>query len=281
MIFFFSGAVSGGIIALASFLFGSIVGSFLNVCIYRLPQDKSIVFPPSHCPRCQKALLWYDNIPFLSYIVLLGKCRHCHQGISFRYFVVEFLTATLFLSLFLKFGLSWEMLIYLIFISGLIVATFTDFDHLIIPDEVSLPGIILGLILSTIYPSMQRTISQWSNICTSPAEGFLSSLTGALSGGLFLYAIGVLGEKVFKKEAMGGGDVKLLAMIGAFLGWQLVALTIFLSALSGSIVGLIIKLKKGESYLPYGPYLALGAVISLFWGERLINWYLYLSGITN
>lgn len=263
--------------ALISFFFGSMVGSFLNVCIYRLPRNESIVFPPSHCPGCQKALSWHDNIPFLSYILLKGKCRHCHKGISFRYFIVEFLTATLFLSLFLKFGLSWHMLIYLVFISGLIVATFTDFDHLIIPDEISLPGIILGLILSTVYPPLQRAIHPWSNICTSPGEGFLASLIGALSGGLFLYAIGVLGGKVFKKEAMGGGDVKLLAMIGAFLGWQLVALTIFLSALSGSIVGLAVKLKKGESYIPYGPYLALGAVISLFWGEKLINWYLYLG----
>ena len=273
----FPGAGSGWITAFISFLFGSIVGSFLNVCIYRLPRGESIISPSSHCPGCQKALLWYDNIPFLSYIGLKGRCRHCHQGISFRYFVVEFLTAILFLSLFLKFGLSWNMLIYLVFISGLIVATFTDFDHLIIPDVVTLPGLLLGLILSTVYPSIQRAIHPWSNICTSPGEGFLASLIGALLGGLSLYAIGALGGKVFKKEAMGGGDVKLLAMIGAFLGWQLVALTIFISALSGSLVGLAIKLKKGESYIPYGPYLALGAVISLLWGEGLINWYLYIG----
>ncbi len=277
MTFSFFRTVDEGIIALIFFLFGSLVGSFLNVCIYRLPRGESIISPPSHCPRCQKALLWYDNIPFLSYILLKGRCRYCRQGISCRYFVVEFLTAIIFLSLFLKFGLSWELLIYLVFVSGLIVATFTDFDHLIIPDVISWPGLILGLILSTVYPSLQRAIHPWSNICTSPGEGFLTSLVGALSGGLFLYAIGVLGGKVFKKEAMGGGDVKLLAMIGAFLGWQLVALTIFISALSGSLVGLVIKLKKGESYIPYGPYLALGAVISLFWGERLINWYLYLG----
>ena len=274
---FFPGTGSGWIMAPVSFIFGSIVGSFLNVCIYRLPRGESIISPSSHCPSCQKALLWRDNIPFLSYILLKGRCRYCHQVISFRYFVVEFLTAILFLSLFLKFGLSWDMLIYLAFISSLIVATFTDFDHRIIPDVVTYPALVLGLILSIVYPSMQRTIHQWSNICASPGEGFLASLIGALSGGLFLYATGVLGGKVFKKEAMGGGDVKLLAMIGAFLGWQLVALTIFLSALSGSLVGLVIKLKKGESYIPYGPYLALGAVISLLWGEGLINWYLHIG----
>ncbi len=261
-----------------SFIFGSIVGSFLNVCIYRLPREESIVFPGSHCPHCQKAISWFDNIPFLSYILLKGRCRYCRQPISFRYFIVELLTALLFFTLFLKFGFTWGLLIYLVFISALIIATFTDFDHLIIPDVISYPALLLGLILSTAYPSMQRTLSQWSQISTGPGEGFLASLTGAVSGGLFLYLIGAIGKKIFKKEAMGGGDVKLLAMIGAFLGWQLVTLTIFISALSGSIVGLIIKFKKGESYIPYGPYLALGAVISLLWGRELINWYLRVGG---
>ncbi|NOX96909.1 MAG: prepilin peptidase [Nitrospirae bacterium] len=273
-------------------MFGSIVGSFLNVCIYRFPREESIVLPGSHCPHCQKMLSWYDNIPFLSYIFLKGKCRYCHQRISFRYFLVELLTALFFLTLFLKFGLGWELIIYLFFISSLIIATFTDFDHLIIPDVVTYPTLILGLILSTVYPSMQRSIFHWSTISASSKEGFLSSLVGALLGGLFLYAIGIFGEmainlfgkKELKKEVsnkggvMGGGDIKLLAMIGAFLGWQLVALTIFLSALSGSIAGIILKFKKGESYIPYGPYLALGAVISLLEGEKLINWYLHRIG---
>lgn len=264
-------------ITLISFIFGSVWGSFLNVCIYRLPQGKSIIFPRSHCPHCRKTLLWYDNIPFVSYILLRGRCRHCHQVISFRYFVVEFLTALLFLSILLKFGLSRELFIYLVFISSLVIATFTDFDHRIIPDVVTYPALVLGLILSTAYPSLQRSIYQWSKVCTTSGEGFLASLIGALSGGIFLYSIGILGKKTFKKEAMGGGDVKLLAMIGAFLGWQLVALTIFISALSGSIAGIIIKLKREESYIPYGPYLALGAVISLLWGRELINWYLHIG----
>lgn len=275
---FFGGAGSGWIMSLISFIFGSVVGSFLNVCIYRLPRGESIVSPPSHCPHCQKALLWFHNIPFLSYILLKRRCRHCHQVISFRYFVVELLTAFLFLSIYLRFGLSWDLFIYLIFVSGLIIATFTDFDHLIIPDVITYPALVLGLILSTVYPSRQRAIYPWSQACATFGEGFLASLAGVFSGGLFLYAIGTLGEKVFKKEAMGGGDIKLLAMIGAFLGWQLVALTIFISALSGSIVGLVVKFKKGESYIPYGPYLALGAVLSLLWGEKIINWYLHIGG---
>ena len=260
------------------FILGAIIGSFLNVCIYRLPKSQSILTPASYCPYCKRPILWFDNIPFLSYLLLKGRCRYCHQSISFRYFIVELLTALLFLAVFLKFGLGWELFIYLVFISALIIATFTDFDHLIIPDIISYPALVLGLILSTAYPPMQRTIYQWSRISTGFGEGFLASLIGAVSGGLFLYLIGAIGKKIFKKEAMGGGDVKLLAMIGAFLGWQLVILTIFISALSGSIVGIVIKLKKGESYIPYGPYLALGAVISLLWGRELINWYLRVGG---
>jgi len=289
---FFAWTGSGWIVGIISFIFGSIVGSFLNVCIYRLPREESIILPASHCPHCRKTILWYDNVPFFSYILLKGKCRHCHQSISFRYFIVELLTALLFLSVFLRFGFSRELFIYLTFVSALIIATFTDFDHLIIPDVVTYPAMVLGLILSTIYPGTQRMFSAWSRVPSSPGEGFLSSFIGIFIGGFFLYAVGIVGEaainlfgkKELKQEVskkggvMGGGDVKLLAMIGAFLGWQLVTLTVFLSALSGSIVGIIIKLKKGESYIPYGPYLALGAAISLLWGEKLITWYLHIGG---
>lgn len=256
-----------------SFVFGSMVGSFLNVCIYRLPRGESIISPWSHCPHCKKGIAWYNNIPFLSYLILKGKCRNCGAKITFRYFIVEFLTALLFLLLFGKFGLSFNLPIYLIFTCGLIIATFTDFEHWIIPDVVTCPGMILGLILSIVYPNLQRILPHWSKMCTSPWEGLLASLFGAISGGAFLYLIGIVGKKAFKKEAMGGGDVKLLAMVGAFLGWQMVALTIFLSSLFGSVVGIVIKLRKGQSYIPYGPYLALGAIVSLLWGERLINWY--------
>ena len=278
--------------AIVSLIFGSVVGSFLNVCIHRLPREESIVFPGSHCPHCRKSLLWFENIPLLSYILLKGKCRYCRQAISFRYFIVESLTAVLFLSVFLKFGFGIELFIYLIFVSCLIIATFTDFSHRIIPDAITCPALILGLILSTVYPNTQRMFSVWNRNSFSHWEGFLSSLIGIAAGGLFLYALGIFGEKAvnlfgkkaLKKEVagkggvMGGGDMKLLAMIGAFLGWQLVVLTIFLSAVSGSIVGIIVKLQKGESYIPYGPYLALGAVISLLEGEKLIDWYLHIGG---
>jgi leader peptidase (prepilin peptidase)/N-methyltransferase len=191
---------------------------------------------------------------------------------------VEFLTAGIFLSLFLRFGLSPELFIYLPFVSGLILITFIDFDHMIIPDVVTIPGIVLGIALSALYPEMQREIMHFSVVSATRLSGFFSSVFGAFVGGFFLYLVGVIGGKIAKKEAMGGGDVKLLAMIGAFLGWQLVALTIFLSAFAGSIIGIIAKIRRGESYLPYGPYLALGAVFSIFWGKAIIEWYLLGGG---
>jgi leader peptidase (prepilin peptidase)/N-methyltransferase len=192
--------------------------------------------------------------------------------------LVEFLTAGIFLSLFLRFGVSPEFFIYLPLVSGLILITFIDFDHWIIPDVVTLPGIILGIALSTFYPEIQREILRFSVVSATAYSGFFSSVFGAFVGGFFLYLTGVIGGKIAKKEAMGGGDVKLLAMIGAFLGWQLVALTIFLSAFLGSIAGAVVKIRKGESYIPYGPYLALGAVFSIFWGKAIIEWYLFGVG---
>ncbi|MBT9132051.1 MAG: Type 4 prepilin-like proteins leader peptide-processing enzyme [Firmicutes bacterium] len=261
-------------IGVASFIFGSVVGSFLNVCIYRLPREESILTPGSRCQHCSKHIAWYDNIPFISFIMLRRRCRHCQGIISSRYFLVEFLTAGIFLSLFLKLGVSPEFFIYLPLVSGLILITFIDFDHWIIPDVVTLPGIILGIVLSTLHPEMQREILHFSAVSATRLSGFFSSVFGAFVGGFFLYLTGVIGRKIAKKEVMGGGDVKLLAMIGAFLGWQLTALTIFLSAFAGSVVGIIAKIRKGESYLPYGPYLALGAVFSVFWGKAIIEWYI-------
>lgn len=258
----------------AFFIFGSVVGSFLNVCIYRLPREKSVITPGSYCPHCNKHIAWYDNIPLISFIILKAKCRHCHSVISPRYFLVEFLTASIFLSLFLRFELSPELFIYLPFISALILITFIDFDHMIIPDVITLPGIIIGVALSALYPEIQREIMHFSAVSSTHLSGFFSSAFGASVGGLFLYLTAVIGKKITGKEAMGGGDVKLLAMIGAFLGWQRAALTVLLSAFAGSIIGIIAKIRKGESYLPYGPYLALGAALSVFWGETLIEWYI-------
>ena len=240
------------------------VGSFLNVCIIRLPKGESIVFPGSHCPYCKKAIEFYDNIPLISYLLLRAKCRHCHAPISFQYPLIEGGTALCSLLLFIKFGLSWNYLFYFSFIAALIVITVIDFFHQIIPDVISLPGIGLGLLGSLILSQIT----------------FFNSLIGVVLGGGSLFLVATLYQWFFKREGMGGGDVKLLAMIGAFLGWKAVFLTILLSSLIGSITGVATMAFKGKDFkyaIPFGPFLSLGAVVSLFWGESLINWYLYIN----
>jgi len=240
------------------------VGSFLNVCIIRLPKAESIVFPGSHCPYCKKAIEFYDNIPLISYLLLRAKCRHCHAPISFQYPLIEGVTALCSLLLFIKFGLSWNYLFYFSFIAALIVITVIDFFHQIIPDVISLPGIGLGLLGSLILSQIT----------------FFNSLIGVVLGGGSLFLVATLYQWFFKREGMGGGDVKLLAMIGAFLGWKAVFLTILLSSLIGSITGVATMAFKGKDFkyaIPFGPFLSLGAVVSLFWGENLINWYLYIN----
>lgn len=246
-----------------SFIFGSIVGSFLNVCIYRLPKGRSVVVPGSHCPNCTAAIHWYDNIPILSYMYLGGRARCCKAKISLRYFAVEILTAMAFLALFSAFGITPKFFAYALMVSGLIIATFVDFEIQEIPDEVSVGGLILGLALAAIFPSILGEASHMG--------GFLKSFLGAVAGGGMIYAMGMLGEFAFKKEAMGGGDVKLLAMIGAFVGWKLVVLTFFIAPVFGSAVGIFLKLKYGKDIIPYGPYLSLAAVCSIFFGERILQ----------
>lgn len=246
-------------IYLLLFIFGSIVGSFLNVCIYRLPREERIGFTRSHCPHCKKIIRWYDNIPFISYTLLKARCRYCGKPISFRYFVVEFLTAFMLCLIWWRFGNPILTVIYFIFVSLLIIGSFIDLDFLIIPDIITLSGIVIGLVGSLLY------------------QGFLKSLLGALVGGGSLYLIAITATAVLKKEAMGMGDVKLLAMIGSFIGWQWALFTIFSSSLLGTIVGLIlIALKKADikGKIPFGPYLAMGSVVSLFWGRAIVDWYL-------
>ena len=248
---------------IAVFIFGSIAGSFLNVCIYRLPKGKSVIVPGSHCPNCTAAIHWHDNIPILSYIFLGGRARCCKAKISSRYFMVEILTASAFLISFSVFGLTPKFFAYAVMVSGLIVATFVDFEIQEIPDEVSIGGLAIGLILAVAFPSI---LSE-----TTRLNGFLNSFLGALAGGGMIYAMGILGEFAFKREAMGGGDVKLLAMIGAFIGWKLVVLTFFMAPLFGGVVGIILKIRYGRDIIPYGPYLSLAAICSIFFGERIIH----------
>jgi len=249
------------------FILGAIIGSFLNVCIYRLPKGRSVIVPGSHCPNCSAKIHWYDNIPILSYIFLGGKARCCKARISLRYFIVEVLTAAAFLTLFIFFGLNVKFFAYAIMVSGLIVATFVDFEIQEIPDEISVGGIAIGLILSIAAPGIFNESSRLSS--------FINSLLGALAGGASIYAMGILGEFAFKREAMGGGDVKLLAMIGSFIGWKLVLLTFFMAPIFGSVVGIILKIRKGQDTIPYGPYLSLAAIISIFAGERILHFLFY------
>lgn len=249
---------------LYSFIFGLLMGSFLNVCIFRIPMEQSIVSPGSHCPHCNKTIRFYDNIPLLSYLILGGKCRYCRASISLQYPLVEGMTALSSLLLFLRFGPSLSYLFYFAFVAALITITVIDLHHQIIPDVISLPGIGIGLLASLIVPQIT----------------FLNSLLGTLLGGGSLFLVATAYHWLFKREGMGGGDVKLLAMIGAFLGWKAVILTIFLSSFIGSVTGIILILIKGKNFkyaIPFGPFLSVGAVISLFYGESLIRWYFYLN----
>lgn len=243
-------------------ILGAMVGSFLNVCIYRLPREESIVSPGSRCPHCKTPIRFYDNIPIISFLLLGGKCRYCHHSISIQYPVIEGITALSSLFLFVHFGVSLSYIIYFAFVSALIVITAIDLYHQIIPDVISLPGIGAGVLASLILPN----ISFWD------------SLIGLISGGGILFLVATGYQWLFKREGMGGGDVKLLAMIGAFLGWKAVILTILLSSLIGSIVGVVLILIKGKDFkyaIPFGPFLSLGAALSLFFGEDLIRWYLH------
>jgi leader peptidase (prepilin peptidase)/N-methyltransferase len=247
-----------------SIIFGAIVGSFLNVCIHRVPKGESIVAPGSHCPHCKSPIKFYDNIPLVSYLLLGGKCRNCHGTISIQYPLVEGVTALSSFLLFVRFGVSWNYFFYFAFVAALIVITVIDLFHQIIPDVISLPGIGVGLLAFLIFPGLP----------------FLNSLIGMLLGGGSLFVVATLYQWLFKREGMGGGDVKLLAMIGAFLGWKAVIITILLSSLIGSITGVIVMVARGKDFkyaIPFGPFLSLGAVISLFYGQAIITWYLHLS----
>lgn len=258
-----------------AFIFGSIVGSFLNVCIHRMPLGESVVWPSSHCPKCNKRIPAYDNIPFLSYLILGGKCRYCKQKIALRYPIVELLTAIMFVVLFNYCKLTYEFFFYMVLVCGLIVATFVDIQHRIIPDEVSIGGIIIGFILNAIKGFSLKPLA------FSPKPMF-NSLLGIIIGGGILYLTGFLFDLVYFKllkrppiqgetESMGGGDVKLLAMIGSFLGWQKALLTFFLAPFFGIIIGIINLLIKKDHTMPYGPFLSLGALLSLFWADKIIG----------
>ncbi len=259
------------VIDIIVFLFGACVGSFLNVCIVRLPKEESVVLPSSHCMSCKKPIAWFDNIPLVSYFLLGGKCRHCKAKFSFRYALVELITGLSFLGFVKYFGLTPIALAYCVMLAGFIVATFVDFEHRIIPDEVSIGGMFVGLIFSFFIPEMHGIHNQpWVFMPHLISLGW--SLVGVLVGGGSIYLMGLLGDAIFKKESMGGGDVKLMAMVGAFMGWKLALLTFFLAPFFGAVYGVVEKIRTKDSAIAYGPFLVLGALISLFYGDRIILW---------
>ncbi len=236
------------------FIFGAAIGSFLNVCIFRLPAETSIVKPRSQCPYCHHPIRNCDNIPLISFILLRGKCRDCGGKISWRYPLVELITAVLALLLFLKFGLTLKFLVFFFFTAVLIVITFIDLDHQIIPDIITLPGIPIFSLAAIFLVKIP----------------WLEVLLGLLIGGGVLFTIAFVYELISKREGMGGGDIKLLAMIGGFLGWKSLMFILLFSSFSGAIVGLtamIIKKQDMKYAVPFGPFLSAAAVAYLFWGE--------------
>lgn len=240
---------------------GFVLGSFLNVCIHRIPRGQSLLVPGSHCPACAAPIRWRDNIPVFSWFLLGGQCRSCQRPISFRYPLVEIVNVLGYVWIFGKYGWGWQAVAYAAFFSALLTITWIDLDHQIIPDVISLPGIVVGLICSaTILPT-----------------GIVDAAIGVLIGGGLLWGLAAISPILFGKEGLGGGDIKFLAMIGAFLGWKATLLTLMIAAVTGSVigVGLIIgKVMTREQYLPFGPFLALGAVIAMLYQSEILKWYL-------
>ncbi len=237
---------------------GAAVGSFLNVLIFRISEGQSIVLPSSHCPKCGHAIRVYDNIPIVSYLILRGKCRDCHEKISLQYPIAEAITALMSLLLFLKFGLSFKYLSSFIFTCALIVITLIDLRHQIIPDVISLPGIPVFFLLAVFF----MNLTAWE------------SLLGILIGGGCLFAIAFLYEIITKREGMGGGDIKLLAMLGAFLGWKSLFFILLISSLLGAVVGISAMIMKGQDMkyaVPFGPFLSIAAVAYLFVGADVMK----------
>jgi leader peptidase (prepilin peptidase)/N-methyltransferase len=244
---------------LAVVVIGLCVGSFLNVCAYRLPLGESIVHPRSRCTTCGRTLTWFDNVPVLSWAVLGGRCRSCKQPVSWMYPAVEVVTALVFVITYLTYGLTLLSLVRVVFACALIVLFVTDLQHKILPNVITLPGIVVGFVCSVFLP-----------------PGWMSSLIGLAVGGGFLLAIAEAYYRIRGQEGLGMGDVKLLAMIGAFLGWKLVLLTLVFASFTGSLAGgvLIASGRGNMKYaLPFGTFLAVGALFAATWGEPIADWY--------
>jgi leader peptidase (prepilin peptidase)/N-methyltransferase len=267
-------------------VFGAIIGSFLNVVVHRVPLEESIVFPNSRCPSCGMAIAFYDNIPVVSYIVLGAKCRHCKTGISFRYPAVELLTAALFVAVAWHDGLSAALPFDLVFASALLALVFIDAEHMILPNVITYPGIVFAVVARIVIPYLSGTphfddlpsLSQGA-LAGMPlwVTSLVGALIGALLGGGSLWLMGWTWEKLRGIEAMGLGDVKMMFMVGAYLGWRLTILTIFIGVFSGSFIGIFLMVRSGQRnmqmLLPFGVFLGLGAIAALLFGAPIVEWY--------
>jgi leader peptidase (prepilin peptidase)/N-methyltransferase len=263
----------------AAGIVGAIIGSFLNVVIHRVPREESIAFPASHCPSCGTAIRPYDNIPVVSWAILRGRCRSCRAPISARYPAVELLTATLFaLTFWLRSGLTLSLPLDLAFVAAVIALVFIDAEHMILPNVITYPGIAVALFARALVPNLYGVASLGAHAHV-PAWllSVIGAVIGALVGGGFLWLVGWLWERLRGVEAMGLGDVKMMFMVGAYLGWPLTLLAIFVGVLAGSLAGVGLMLRRGERdmqmLLPFGIFLGTGALVSLLFGTAIIDWY--------
>jgi leader peptidase (prepilin peptidase) / N-methyltransferase len=272
---------------LLTFVFGAIIGSFLNVVIHRVPLEESVVFPNSACPKCKNAIKSYDNIPILSWLILGGKCRNCKNPISARYPAVELLTAVMFALVYWQIGFVWYLPVCLVFVAAMISLVFIDSEYMILPDVITYPLLFFALAVRLIFPLVYQAdfFSDTKifplNVIDPSYPAWAVSLFGALIGGIIgggsLWLVGEIWKRLRGVEAMGFGDVKMMFGVGALLGWQLTFLTIFLGALTGSLIGIFVMIKDRENGLqakiPFGIFLGIGAVVSLLFGEKIIVWY--------
>ena len=266
--------------------FGAIIGSFLNVVIHRVPREESIVFPHSRCPSCGSVIAFYDNIPILSYLVLRGKCRSCKAHISVRYPAVELLTALLFVAVTWHDGLSAALPFDLVFAAALMALVFIDAEHMILPNVITYPGIIFAIIARVAIPFLAGAphFDDLGSLSQGPLASFpiwaaslVGALIGALIGGGSLWLMGWTWEKLRGVEAMGLGDVKMMFMVGAYLGWRLTILTIFMGVLSGSVIGILLMMRQGkrdmQMLLPFGVFLGIASIVAMLVGQNIVEWY--------
>ena len=279
------------VFACFAFAMGACIASFMNVCIWRIPRNESVVSPPSHCPNCNAPIRWYQNIPILSWCCLRGRCANCHKPISVRYTIVELLGGILFLVAYFQWGMPfffgggaamyglhplrslWTVPVFWLVFTGLILGSFVDLAEQWIPDRVTIGGMVLGVPLSYLVPELQGEQMR--------LHALYWSLGGLVFGFGFLWLIGFVFSKIVKKDALGFGDVKLIGAVGAFFGPGAVLFTIIVSSFVGAVVGVILMARGkaklgGFTAVPYGPFLALGVIVWMFWGPGIVGWYLRL-----